>query len=149
MHGGSERLLAFIERYIEKNLTVPIIVEGTNDAKSLRRMGFSGPIIKMNQGRTLMALAEAISGDFDEVILLTDFDSKGDKLAATMQEYLVSLGTRVDRRLREGLNSCLPVKTVEEIPAAVERLARVSPKSRNIIKAGRNARFVTDHKSGE
>ena len=134
---------------MEKNLTVPIIVEGVNDAKSLRRLGFSGPIIKMNQGRTLMALAEAISGDFNEVILLTDFDRKGEKLGATMQEYLVSLGTRVDRHLRDRLNSCLPVKTVEEVPAAVERLAQIPPKSINLFKAGRNARITAEHKSGE
>ncbi len=149
MQGKSERLLIFIERYIEKNLTVPIIVEGTNDVRSLRWMSFSGTIIKMNQGKSLMALAEAISNDFDEVIILTDFDNKGEKLCSTMQGYLVSLGTRVDSRLRDFLNSSLPVKTVEEVPAAVERLAQIPPKARNIIKAGKNARSFADRRPGE
>jgi len=68
------------------NNGVPLIVEGKRDEASLRRIGFSGPIVTVS-GARLHEIAEKSRGR--EVIVLTDFDEEGERLAETILSYRV------------------------------------------------------------
>ncbi|MGC8505513.1 MAG: toprim domain-containing protein [Thermoplasmata archaeon] len=105
-----------------KNLTVPIVVEGRNDIMSLRSMDFKGTIIQINQGKTLVAVAEEISSRYREVIILTDFDRKGVELSSRLVTILNGHGTKVDSEFSKYIRRNLQIRTVEEIPAAVRKI---------------------------
>lgn len=77
-------ILDEMKEYSDKG--VPLIVEGRKDEVSLRRMGFSGPIITVS-GARLHEIAEESKGK--DVIVLTDFDEEGEKLAETILSYRV------------------------------------------------------------
>lgn len=121
----SDRLLTIFRKYREKNLQVPIIVEGKNDVHSLRRLDFTGEIINLNSGLSLLGKVEQISNAYNEVIVLTDFDYKGTILKKRITGYLLSLGTSPDIYLWNYVNRYLPARTVEELPWAYEKISGV------------------------
>ena len=53
-------LVATIQDLVEANMTVPVIVEGERDEKSLRELGLSGEIVRLNSGMAIFNLAESI-----------------------------------------------------------------------------------------
>ena len=132
------KIYEFFEHYLERNLSIPIIVEGDNDIRSLRSLGFPGEIIKLNSGMSLMAFSESISRSYREIIILTDMDRKGIMLKDSLTGFLVSLGTRVDAGLWHLASRRLRIKSVEDLPAALDRIAapKIIP-----VQTGRHARY--------
>jgi 2,5-diamino-6-(ribosylamino)-4(3H)-pyrimidinone 5'-phosphate reductase len=65
---------------------VPIVVEGIKDERSLRELGVSGLIIRVS-GKSLLNIAEELAL-FENFLILTDFDSKGQELAWQLFRYL-------------------------------------------------------------
>ncbi len=122
----SVRLLSVFEKYREKNLKVPILVEGKHDVSSLRRLEFSGEIISLNSGHSLLGKVEQISNSHNEVIILTDFDQKGVFLKRRLTNYLLSVGTSADIYLWNYISHYLPARTVEELPWAYEKVSGVA-----------------------
>ncbi|MCL4334979.1 MAG: hypothetical protein M1402_02650 [Candidatus Thermoplasmatota archaeon] len=120
MRKKSERLLTFFDKYREKNLKVPIIVEGKRDISSLRKLDFRGEIILLNTGKSLMGKAEIISEEYKEVIILTDFDRKGVFLKNRIVTYLMSLGIQADLSLWNYVSKNMPARTVEQLPWAYD-----------------------------
>ena len=122
-----DHLLALLEDLAEENESRPIVVEGQRDVTSLRAMGCRGEVLPLHSGETLFALAERLSASFRDVILLTDWDRKGDALFEQLGASLGACGVRCDRtyrdRLREATQSAL--KDVEGLAGYVStRLAR-------------------------
>jgi 5S rRNA maturation endonuclease (ribonuclease M5) len=122
MVSKQQKIMDLFNRYILKNLTVPIIVEGRNDVRSLRSMNFTGTIIHINQGKTIVGIAEEISSKYREVIILTDFDRKGMELQSRLIMILNGYGTKVDSDLSKYISRSLQIKTIEEIPAAFRKI---------------------------
>ncbi len=132
------RLAEFLEKYQEKNRTAPIIVEGDNDIRSLRYLGFSGEIIKLNSGLSLMGFSESVARNHREIILLTDMDRKGIKLKESLKSLLVSLGTSVDTGMWDYAREKLRINSVEDLPSVVERAVSPRPVS---LQIRRHARY--------
>ena len=65
-----------------------IVVEGDRDRTSLRRLGLSGPIVKVHRGRPLAGTAHDLVGHSRRVIVLTDWDVEGGHLARRLREFL-------------------------------------------------------------
>lgn len=65
---------------------VPIVVEGYKDERSLRALGISGPILRLS-GKNLLEIAERLQR-FDDFLILTDFDRKGQELTSRLFQYL-------------------------------------------------------------
>lgn len=84
----AERLRAVIEYLNEINEHIPIIVEGKRDASALKKLGISGEIIKLHNGKNLYDFCDDISQKFPQVILLLDWDQTGDDLYKTITNYL-------------------------------------------------------------
>ncbi len=76
----AERLHEVIETLFEVNKKTPVIVEGKKDALALRNLGLIGEIITLHRGNNLYEFSEEISEKYHKVILLLDWDDKGETL---------------------------------------------------------------------
>jgi len=75
---------------------VPVIVEGPNDVKTLRRLGITGPVICAKSRRLGLAdFLESIARHH-EVIVLTDFDKEGRALAWRLRRDLSSMRVKTN-----------------------------------------------------
>ncbi len=94
---------------------VPILVEGVNDERTMRELGMEGRIFKVSgSSKTLLNFLEGLT-DFKQIIILTDFDRAGDKLAKFCAEHLKRLGVEPVVEFRGKLKAILhkDVKDIE------------------------------------
>jgi 5S rRNA maturation endonuclease (ribonuclease M5) len=123
-----ERLMEVLEDLAIENLETPILVEGRRDVEALRVLGCAGEVLPLNAGATLHDRAEAIcASGARAIILLTDWDRKGEELYARMRSLLEANRVRVSGEHREKLRLWMrpPVNAVEDLAAYVARnLAR-------------------------
>jgi 5S rRNA maturation endonuclease (ribonuclease M5) len=100
-----------------------IIVEGMRDERALRSLGVSGPVI-MASRRPALELAEDTARKYKEIIVLTDWDLKGDEMALKIEQHLRSSGVRADMEIRSKLKKLVrkEIKDVESLGLYVERM---------------------------
>lgn len=84
----AERLKEVIEVLYEINKSVPIIVEGNKDASALRKLGLVGDIITLHSGKSLYDFCTDVTERFERVIILLDWDKKGERLTKTLTMHL-------------------------------------------------------------
>jgi 5S rRNA maturation endonuclease (ribonuclease M5) len=84
----AERLREVIEYLQEINKRVPVIVEGKKDAAALRGLGLTGDIITLHNGSGLYDFCDNIAERFHRVILLLDWDRKGEDLNRALSKHL-------------------------------------------------------------
>jgi len=77
----------------------PVIVEGKTDKEKLSEMRIKN-IIPLN-GRSLYNFTFNISQQYDEVLILTDFDEEGRKLSGKIGSFFQSMGVKTHGRLRK------------------------------------------------
>ncbi len=95
-----ERVLEEMKR--ESDCGAVIVVEGKNDVSALRNLGISGTI-KSPSGQSLLHFADMLAYGHNSVIILTDWDHKGDELSSRLATYLQLHGTTTDTALRARL----------------------------------------------
>jgi 5S rRNA maturation endonuclease (ribonuclease M5) len=78
------RLREALEALYEANKKTPVIVEGKKDALALRNLGLVGEIVTLHRGNNLYEFSEEVSEKFHKVILLLDWDDKGEALHKTL-----------------------------------------------------------------
>jgi len=96
----------FLLKYIDDLEDKLVIVEGVKDSRALKSLGVKNTI-SLN-GRPLAEFAfhvskSCVSRDSKarkEVVILTDFDSEGKRLAASLSYLLSKYRVNVNRRLR-------------------------------------------------
>jgi 5S rRNA maturation endonuclease (ribonuclease M5) len=100
-----------------------IIVEGRRDQESLRALGVQGQVIMASQKPALI-LAEDAAKKFQEIIVLTDWDKKGEEMALQIKKYLCCSGSRCDVEIRSRLRRLVKkeIKDVESLSRYVERM---------------------------
>lgn len=100
-----------------------IIVEGRRDQESLRALGIPGPVITASQ-RPVLALAEDVARAHREIIVLTDWDEKGEEMALQIEKHLRCSGSRGDLEIRSRLKRLVKkeIKDVESLSRYVERM---------------------------
>lgn len=84
---------------------VTIVVEGGKDERVLKKMGVSGEIIKYSKRSNLINLME--SSNVSEILILTDFDKEGERIAKEIEFIAFINGVKVDKELREKLANAL------------------------------------------
>jgi len=119
-----EKIIKVLEDLsIDASSGTPVIVEGINDLKALRRLNVKGEIILAKAfGRSLLDVIKEIkSRRVSEVILLLDFDRRGKEWTRLLAGHLESEGIKPNltywRELQrlagkelkdiEGLSACL------------------------------------------
>jgi 5S rRNA maturation endonuclease (ribonuclease M5) len=100
-----------------------IIVEGRRDLQALRALGLPGPVI-MASRRSALDLAEEAARNYPHIILLTDWDSKGDEMCETIEYHLRSMGSRPDKEIRSRLKKLVKkeIKDVESLSQYAQRM---------------------------
>ena len=121
-----EDLIKVLDEIVEINLEVPVIVEGRKDVRALRELGLNGKIDTLNHGIPIFNYCEEISEKYERVIILTDWDSRGGKLARALRDGLGANGVRYDDRLRAKLvRICKKEgKDVEALPHILNALRK-------------------------
>jgi 5S rRNA maturation endonuclease (ribonuclease M5) len=115
------RLLERLHRKADEG--IPIIVEGRNDRRALKRLGIRGEIVTVkNSGKVLADLLDEVHGS--RVVLFVDFDDEGVTLGRTIKEHLEERGVKVDFRLWRHIGKLLrrDVKDIEGMPSFLEKL---------------------------
>ena len=84
----ASRLREVLEALHEVNKTFPVIVEGKRDALALRKLGLVGEVIILHSGNNLYEFSEDISERYERVVILLDWDGKGEHLSKTLQKHL-------------------------------------------------------------
>lgn len=119
-----EDLGQVLDDLIEKNRLAPIIVEGEYDRRALHELGVRGDIRVLNRGNSVLALCEAISREYREAIILTDWDVRGGRIARQLRDALTASGVRYDDQLRARLTILCrkDIKDVESLDRFAERI---------------------------
>jgi 5S rRNA maturation endonuclease (ribonuclease M5) len=102
-----------------------ILVEGPRDKASLEALGIRGPIVMTSQ-KQLFNLAESLSRQHGDIIILSDWDERGEEVARNAEVFLKSNGARPDCGPRKKLRLLTKkeIKDVESLHGYVERLRR-------------------------
>jgi 5S rRNA maturation endonuclease (ribonuclease M5) len=105
-----------------------VIVEGPRDVESLNRLGYSGDIITCAAtGVNDYDLMTRVSGKYDRVLILTDFDQEGTMLNLRFAEMLEHEGVKVEKGLRRRVGrltasiGIYAIESMDNIMDAVER----------------------------
>lgn len=121
-----------IENLLEElkflNNSIPVIVEGKKDERTLREIGLSGKIIKTGR-MSVPNLCENVAKEWNEVVILTDWDRKGGILCRTLKNFLAANGVKYNDKIREKLVKYTrkEIKDVEGLVALLRNMrARVS-----------------------
>ena len=103
-----------------------LLVEGKRDLEALRLLGVEGSIILTSQEQ-LFVLAERVAMNSSDVILLSDWDERGDEVAKITEVYLRSNGVAPDCILRRKLKELVKkdIKDVESLYVFIERLRKI------------------------
>ncbi len=117
----------------------PIIVEGINDIKCLRILGFTGIIETINRGwdrsRIIAYFYEKYGSELavdglPRIILLMDWDRTGDVLQESFNNRLSSMDMKIDQTLRNVLSKqlrseCRTVESISSIESLLEILSLI------------------------
>lgn len=119
-----ERVFKSLEDLKERNKSVPIIVEGKNDVKALRKLYFEGEILQLHSRMTIERFSRNLSREYKEVILLLDWDSKGRRLTSSLMRHLNSYDVRTDYDFwKLCFSMASQMSNVESLPSVFYRLA--------------------------
>ncbi len=98
-----------------------VVVEGRNDVVALEALGVGGTTRLVNEPGTMEDLVDALSIAPEPVVILTDWDRTGGRLARRLQEGLVGR-TAVDLEARRRLAAACHCQCVEHVPSELAGL---------------------------
>ena len=104
-----------------------ILIEGLKDRAALGRLlGAFRCIMVQREGGPLRA-AESLYESGDSAIILTDWDSKGESIAADLEHHLTALGVTYDNSIRRRLGDLCrkDIKDIESLDSLYARLSAI------------------------
>ena len=103
-----------------------ILVEGKRDREALDLLGIKGEIIMTSQ-KPLFNLCEELARSSGDVIILTDWDERGEEVARQVRTFLEADGVRPDTTIRATIIPLVrkEIKDVENLHKYMERLKKV------------------------
>jgi 5S rRNA maturation endonuclease (ribonuclease M5) len=119
----SERLREVLAALIEVNKRVPVIVEGKRDALALKKLGLVGEVITLHGGKGIYEFCEDIAEKFPKVMILLDWDEKGEKLYSSLSGNLT--GHWEEFSAFRGIIKILCQKDIKDIEGIPKLLARL------------------------
>jgi 5S rRNA maturation endonuclease (ribonuclease M5) len=112
---------------------VPILVEGKRDAEALRRLGIEGKILELSSGGPMLSFLEGLK--YTKILILTDFDDKGEELASFCCEHLTKLGVEPIlepyQKLRKLRKKFKEVESLVRLRTVLERIKWKDQKTRS------------------
>ncbi|NOR46741.1 MAG: toprim domain-containing protein [Methanosarcinaceae archaeon] len=119
---------AIIDEIIERTRSgAVIVVEGKRDIIALKKLGILGRI-ETSTHQPLLVFAENLAKDTTQIIILTDWDRRGDILADRITTYLVNIGITPDLDIRKRISSLVrrEVKDVESLYTYMVKLKKIT-----------------------
>jgi 5S rRNA maturation endonuclease (ribonuclease M5) len=100
-----------------------IIVEGRRDKMALQSLGASGPVI-MASSKSILDMAEDAASQYQEIVVLTDWDEKGEEMALLIEQHLRCTQSLANMEIRSRLKRLVrkEIKDVESLGFYVERM---------------------------
>ncbi|KAF5415750.1 MAG: Ribonuclease M5 [Candidatus Methanogaster sp.] len=100
-----------------------IVVEGRNDESTLRNLGICGAI-ESPCGKSLLHFTDSLASNYDSVIVLTDWDRRGNQLSVQIVKYLQSRDVAINTDLRSRLKKLVQkdIKDVQGLKRHVMKL---------------------------
>lgn len=100
-----------------------IIVEGRRDKMALQSLGASGPVI-MASSKSILDMAEDAASQYQEIVVLTDWDEKGEEMALLIEQHLRCTQSLANMEIRSRLKRLVKkeIKDVESLGLYVERM---------------------------
>ena len=116
-----EELLAELSEFSAREAI--IIVEGKRDIFSLRKLGIEGNF-ELATNTPLYNFTETVSKIGNEVVVLTDWDRRGDLLAVKLSGYFENFGLKPELQIRHKMKLMChkEIKDVESLYTYVARL---------------------------
>ena len=116
-----EELILELQQMSDKGAL--IIVEGQRDRKALRALGIAGTIM-LGTKKSILVFCEEVAREYNNVIILTDWDEKGDKLAALMEGYLRSTSAAANMDIRKKILNLVRkrIKDIESLDTHISNL---------------------------
>jgi len=101
-----------------------ILVEGRKDRNALVSLGIDAETMMVQSGGGPLRISETLHERKRKAVILTDWDGKGDRIAAELERSLRSLGVTYDASIRSRLrDACIKdIKDVESLPSLYGRL---------------------------
>lgn len=120
------RLDEILDRIQSMSSDHVILVEGKNDRRSLLDLNLSLDTIEVQRDGGPLRAAEMVYESGKKVIILTDWDDRGDRLAKDLSEQLSALCISYDTNIRKDLRDiCIKdIKDVESLHSLYVRLER-------------------------
>ena len=119
-----ENIIEELEKLRELSVKTPVVVEGKNDEKALRSLGIEGEIYHISAGTPFFELCEEIACKYKDVILFTDTDKEGQKLAKKFKGEMSQMGVRVHDRFRSNLMGKLDTHQAEHLARRLLKLTQ-------------------------
>ena len=119
-----EQVMKAIDELEAMSEQMPVVVEGLRDVEALRLLGIEKNVVSLSRGMSIFALCESLSKDWDSVLILTDWDRKGGRLARKLREALMANGAKPIETIRTQLAYLVKkdVKDIESLPTYLRRL---------------------------
>ena len=120
-----EMIDVLLDELSEKAEDSVILIEGLKDRAALGRLlGEFRCIMVQREGGPLRA-AESLYESGDSAIILTDWDSKGEAIAADLEHHLTALGVTYDNSIRRRLGDLCrkDIKDIESLDSLYARLS--------------------------
>jgi 5S rRNA maturation endonuclease (ribonuclease M5) len=100
-----------------------IVVEGRNDESALRNLGICGAI-ESPGGQSLLHFTDSLASNYDSVIVLTDWDRRGNQLSAQIVRYLQSHDVAIDTGMRSRLKK-LVQKDIKDVQGLKRHIVKL------------------------
>jgi 5S rRNA maturation endonuclease (ribonuclease M5) len=103
-----------------------ILVEGKRDYEALTKLGITGEIV-MTSHQSLFNLSERLARSKKDIIILTDWDERGEEVARQLSLYMEADGLRPDNSIRNSIRGLLKkeITEVENLYGYLENLKEV------------------------
>jgi 5S rRNA maturation endonuclease (ribonuclease M5) len=103
-----------------------VLVEGKRDREALAKLGVTGEIV-MTSHQSLLNLSESLARSKADIIILTDWDERGEEVARQISVFMEADGARPDNNIRCTLRGLLKkeIMEVENLYGYVENLKEV------------------------
>jgi 5S rRNA maturation endonuclease (ribonuclease M5) len=120
-----EKLLDELQDFVDQGSI--IVVEGKRDVIALKSLGIHGDF-RLATHHSLVNFCEDLKKTGKQIVILTDWDRRGNLLLDKIVENLHSLGVNPDTRIRELIISLVQkdIKDIESLPGYVEKLKQIT-----------------------
>ena len=99
-----------------------ILVEGVRDRDSLIMLGVESDIYVLNNGKSTVETSEILAERYEKVVIMTDWDRTGGRLARAFSEQLGALGMEYSLEERKKL-SFLCKKDIKDVESLYEYIS--------------------------